>query len=98
MACTDSLIPFGCFKDLTQAINLQKYFCTKFLRFLVGVLKVSQNLYQNVYEFVPLQNFTNDSDINWKQSIEAIDNELYKKYNFSEEEIAYIESLIKPME
>ena len=98
MACTDSLIPFGCFKDLTQAINLQKYFCTKFLRFLVGVLKVSQNLYQNVYEFVPLQDFTNDSDINWKQSIEAIDNELYKKYHFSEEEIAYIESLIKPME
>lgn len=98
MACTDSLIPFGCFKDLTQAINLQKYFCTKFLRFLVGVLKVSQNLYQNVYEFVPLQDFTNDSDINWKQSIEAIDNELYKKYHFSEEEIVYIDNSIRPMD
>ena len=96
-ACTDSLIPFGCFKDEQQAINLQKYFSSKFLRFLVGILKVSQNLYQNVYEFVPIQNFTNDSDIDWEMSIEEIDQQLYKKYNFSSSEIAYIENIIKPM-
>lgn len=98
MACTDSLIPFGCFDNIIEAENLQKYFCTKFLRFLVGVLKVSQNLYQNVYEFVPLQDFTKNSDIDWSLSIADIDNSLYKKYELDDDEISYIEGLIKPME
>ena len=97
-ACTDSLIPFGCFKDKIQAVDLQKYFCTKFLRFLVGVLKVSQNLYQNVYEFVPIQDFTASSDIDWSQSIADIDLQLYKKYKLTNDEISFIESSIKPME
>jgi len=97
-ACTDSMIPFGCFDNIVEAQNLKKYFCTKFLRFLVGVLKVSQNLYQNVYEFVPIQNFTDDSDIQWNCSVDGIDNQLYQKYKLDNKEIEYIESLIKPME
>lgn len=97
-ACTDSMIPFGCFDDIIQAENLQKYFCTKFLRFLVGVLKVSQNLYQNVYQFVPLQDFTSTSDIDWSQSVSDIDRQLYAKYGLSDDEIAFIEKMIKPME
>lgn len=97
MACTDSLIPFGKFATLNEAENLQKYMRTKFLRFCVGILKVSQNLYQNVYAFVPLQNFINNSDIDWSKSIEGIDAQLYAKYNLSDEEIAFIESMIKPM-
>ena len=88
MACTDSLIPFGKFKIITEAQNLQKYMSTKFLRFCVGILKVSQNLYQNVYSFVPLQDFTSNSEI---------DNQLYAKYGLSEDEITFIESKIKPM-
>ena len=97
MACTDSLIPFGKFKIITEAQNLQKYMSTKFLRFCVGILKVSQNLYQNVYSFVPLQDFTSNSDIDWNKSISEIDNQLYAKYGLSEEEITFIESKIKPM-
>ena len=96
--CTDSMIPFGCFDNIIQAKNLQKYFCTKFLRFLVGVLKVSQNLYQNVYQFVPLQDFTSSSDIDWSKSISDIDRQLYSKYGLSDDEIAFIEKMIKPME
>jgi len=65
---------------------------------LVGVLKVSQNLYQNVYEFVPIQDFTNKSDIDWKKNVEEIDQQLYKKYNLSPSEISYIEEIIRPME
>jgi hypothetical protein len=98
MACTDSLIPFGCFNNREQAVNLQKYFCTKFLRFLVGVLKVSQNLYQNVYEFVPVQDFTNQSDIPWNSDISTIDRALYAKYGLNDAEVEYIERLIKPIE
>lgn len=97
MACTDSLIPFGKFSTQKQAENLQKYMSTKFLRFCVGILKVSQNLYQNVYAFVPLQDFSKGSDINWDKSIAEIDAQLYAKYNLTDEEIAFIESKIKPM-
>ena len=97
MACTDSLIPFGKFKIITEAQNLQKYMSTKFLRFCVGILKVSQNLYQNVYSFVPLQDFTSNSDIDWSKIISEIDNQLYAKYGLSEDEITFIESKIKPM-
>ena len=71
---------------------------TKFLRFMVGILKVSQNIYQIVYQFVPLQDFTDKSDIDWNMSIHDIDKQLYKKYGFTEEEIEFIESKIKSME
>lgn len=98
MAYTDSLIPFGKFKSKLEAKNLQKYMASKFLRFCVGILKVSQNLYQNVYGFVPLQDFTANSDIDWSQSVADIDRQLYAKYGLTAEEIDFIESMIKPME
>ncbi len=96
-ACTDSLIPIGKFKVEQEAVNLQKYMRTKFLRFMVGILKVSQNVYQNVYQFVPLQNFTNKSDINWNMSIMEIDEQLFNKYSFTDEEKNYIRGKIKDM-
>src|SRR5574344_2111913 len=96
--CTDSLIPIGDFKTKDEAVNLQKYMASKFLRFMVGALKVSQNIYQNVYQFVPIQDFTNKSDINWNDTIENIDKQLCAKYNLDENEISFIESMIKPME
>ena len=65
---------------------------------MVSILKVSQNVTQIVYKFVPLQDFTNNSDIDWEQNIDKIDTELYAKYNLTEEEIAFIESMIKTME
>ena len=97
-ACTDSLIPIGCFKTREEAENLCKYMSTKFLRFMVGIVKSSQNLYQPVYKFVPMQNFSNKSDIDWNKNISDIDMQLYQKYNLSESEIDYIESKIKELE
>ena len=96
--CTDSLIPIGCFKTREEAENLCKYMSTKFLRFMVGIVKSSQNLYQPVYKFVPLQDFSNKSDIDWNKNICDIDKQLYKKYNLTESEIDYIESKIKEIE
>lgn len=52
----------------------------------------------SVFQFVPLQDFTSSSDIDWSKSIADIDNQLYRKYNLTEDEIAYIEQLIKPMD
>lgn len=96
--CTDSLIPIGCFDSEIEANSVKKYMSTKFLRFMVGILKVSQNIYRNVYKFVPMQDFTNKSDIDWNKSIHEIDLQLYKKYNLTDDEINYIESKIKEME
>ena len=98
MICTDSLIPVGCFDTKEEAENCRKYMATRFLRFMVGILKVSQNIYRNVYKFVPLQDFTSNSGIDWKQTIADIDNQLFKKYGFDKNEIEYIETMIKPME
>ncbi len=96
--CTDSLIPIGCFGSEKEANNVKKYMSTKFLRFMVGILKVSQNIYRNVYRFVPIQDFTNSSDIDWSKDIHEIDLQLYKKYNLTDDEIKYIEDKIKEME
>lgn len=97
-ACTDSLFTVGCFDLLEEAENLCKYMKTKFLRYLVSILKSSQNVTQIVYGYVPLQDFTSASDIDWSKSISEIDQQLYKKYGLSEEEIKFIEEKIKPME
>ncbi len=59
---------------------------------------MSQNVTQIVYRFVPLQDFTLNSDIDWSQSIENIDQQLYKKYNLSQEEIDFIESKVRAMD
>ena len=96
--CTDSLIPIGSFNTEIEANNLQKYMASKFLRFMVGILKVSQNISQNVYQFAPIQDFTDKSDIDWNKSIKEIDVQLYKKYDLSQDEIDFIEDKIKEME
>lgn len=96
--CTDSLIVIGKFDNENYAVNLQKYLSTKFLRFMVGILKVSQNLYQNVYKLVPLQDFTPASDIDWSGSVAEVDRQLYAKYGLSDEEVDFIERMVAPME
>lgn len=97
-ACTDSLFSIGAFDTEVEAENLAKYMKTKFLRYMVSILKTSQNVTQIVYKFVPMQDFTTISDIDWSKSIHEIDVQLYAKYGLTEEEIAFIESMIKPME
>ena len=74
-----------------------KYFTSKFARFLHSLAKASQDATSKTYRFVPLQDFTNNSDIDWRKSIPEIDAQLYKKYKLTEEEIAFVESMIKPM-
>ena len=97
-ACTDTFFPIGCFDTEVEAENLAKYLRTRFLRFLVSILKSSHNVTQIVYKYVPMQDFTYDSDINWKGSIDEIDECLYKKYDISEEEKEYIKSKIDSVE
>ena len=65
---------------------------------MVSILKMSQNVTQIVYRYVPLQDFTDHSDIDWSVSVANIDKQLYKKYGLSEEEITFIENNVKEME
>lgn len=95
--CSESLIPVGSFETENEALNLQKYMSTKFFRFMVGILKVSQNIYQNVYQFVPMFDFTVDSCIRWGVSISEIDQQLYHHFKLTNEEVEIIEGMIKPM-
>ena len=95
---TDTFISLGAFNNTNEATNLLKYVKTKFLRALLGVKKVTQHNPKDTWEFVPLQDFTDRSDIDWSKSVAEIDQQLYRKYNLNNSEIAFIESMIKPME
>ncbi len=96
--CTETYIVFGPFDTKEEAENIYAYTQTKFFHFLMGLKKITQDATKQVYQFVPMQNFTDNSDIAWGQSISDIDKQLYKKYNLSQEEINFIESMIRPME
>ncbi|HBX50031.1 MAG: restriction endonuclease [Bacteroidetes bacterium RIFOXYA12_FULL_35_11] len=97
--CTESYMVVGVDLELDKisAINLCKYFTTKFARFYHSVGKAGQDATSKTYKFVPLQNFTSDSDLDWSKSTEDIDRQLYSKYKLTNEEIEFIESMIKPM-
>lgn len=96
--CTDSYLVIGCFESKIEAINIEKYFKTKFLRFLLLQSLVSMNISKGNFRFVPIQDFTPQSDIDWTQSIADIDKQLYRKYKLDEDEIEFIEKMIKPMD
>lgn len=99
-ASTDGWSILGAFKNELYARNLFTYTKTKIFRMCVRI-RCSDGmtgLTKTLMSHVPLPNITNNNDIDWSQSIADIDKQLYKKYNLSEEEIAYIEKTIKPME
>ena len=95
---TESFISIGAFDNENEANAVYKYICTRFLRLLLGTLKVTQDNFPDTWSNVPLQDFTSSSDIDWSQSISDIDRQLYSKYGLSDDEIAFIEKMIKPME
>lgn len=97
-SATSTFISIGAFDNEEEAVNCSKYLKTKLLRCLLGILKKTQDNPPSVWAYIPLQNFTVISDIDWNQSISDIDRQLYKKYKLSDDEIDFIESAIKPME
>lgn len=97
VAFTQTYISIGTFNEEIEARNLLKYLKTKLCRALLFVLKVTQDNLPSVWRYVPIQNFTNNSDIDWSQSIADIDQQLYKKYGLSKDEIKFIETKVKEM-
>ena len=97
--CTESYLVIGVDLNLNEhsAKNLMKYLTTKFARFQHSLGKASQDATSKTFRFVPVQNFTSESDIDWSKSTQEIDKQLYAKYKLTNEEIEFIESMIKPM-
>ena len=95
---TQTYMSLGKFTEKYQAENLCKYIKTKFCRVLLGTLKITQDNPASKWKYVPLQDFSEKSDINWRRSVVEIDQQLYKKYKLTDEEIAFIENAIKPMD
>lgn len=87
-ACTETYLVAGAYDNLKQAENLVSYLATRFLRFMVLLFKITQHATSKVYTFVPAQDFNEP----WS------DEKLYAKYGLTESEIAFIESMIRPME
>ena len=97
MGHTESFISIGYFDKEEYAVHALKYVKSRFSRVLLGVLKITQHITPDKWLYVPQQDFTSSSDINWNTSIANIDRQLYKKYGLSQEEIDFIETHVKEM-
>ena len=86
--CSEVYLIAGAFDTQAEAENLRGYFRTKFVRFLVAQIAVTQHITKGCFAFVPNQNF----------SEEWTDEKLFAKYKLTEEEINFIESLIRPID
>lgn len=98
VAVTMSFITIGSFDHEPEANACLKYVKSKFARAMLGVLKVTQDNPAKSWKHVPLQDFTDASDIDWSKPVPEIDQQLYAKYGLDADEIAFIESNVKPME
>ena len=85
--CTETYLVIGSFKRETEAQSLVGYMKTRFFRFLVSQFMYSHHITKDSYQFVPIQDFNEP----WT------DEKLNKNYGLTEEEIAFIESMIRPM-
>lgn len=108
----DTFIAIGSFEKEQDAQNVLKYIKTKFTRAMLGLKKVTQHNPKATWSFVPCQNFSQKSDIDWTKSIDKVDTsaqkkynqdineidaQLYAKYNLTPEEITFIETHVKAM-
>ena len=95
---TDTFISIGKFDKETCAKACLKYVKTKFARTMLGILKATQHNPKSTWEYVPLQDFTSSSDIDWSRSVHEIDLQLYNKYGLTKDERNFIETHVKEMD
>ena len=104
---TDTFLSIGNFKTKFEADACIKFIKTKFARVLLGVLKVTQHNSRKTWYYVPLQDFTVNSDIDWtqsvadidwSQSVSDIDRQLYEYFDLTPEHIAFIETHVREMD
>ena len=94
---TQTFMSIGEFDTEAEAAACAAYVKTKFARAMIRTLKTTQHNSATKWKHVPLQDFTEASDIDWSKSIPEIDQQLYAKYGLAQAEIDFIESHVKPM-
>lgn len=94
---TETFLSIGQFDTESEARACLKYVKSKFARVMLGTLKVTQDNTRETWKNVPLQDFTEQSDIDWSMSIEEIDRQLYQKYHLTGDEIENIEKHVTAM-
>ena len=94
---TETFLSIGILDSEYEMDAALKYIKTKFARALLGVLKTTQDITPDKWKYVPLQDFTAHSDIDWSKSVAEIDRQLYRKYDLTADEIEFIETHVKEM-
>lgn len=95
--CTETFLLIGPFSTQEEQLNCKKFFDTNFFKILIFFGRGTMQVSRDVFRFIPMQDFTANSDIDWSKSVAEIDQQLYAKYKLSDKEISFIESMIKPM-
>ena len=95
--CSESYLLVKICQDEKEAKNVVAYLKTRFVRFLLSTILLTQNIAKDKFAYIPILDFTSNNDINWCKSIPEIDQQLYLKYHLTDKEIAFIEKMIKPM-
>ena len=98
MGYTQTFLGIGAFDNESEAQAAYKYIISKYARTMLGVLKITQDNPPEKWKNVPLQDFTNHSDIDWTKSVHKIDLQLYDKYGLSADERNFIETHVKAMD
>jgi len=98
MGYTQTFLGIGAFDNESEAQAAYKYIISKYARTMLGVLKITQDNPPEKWKNVPLQDFTNHSDIDWTKSVHEIDLQLYDKYGLSADERNFIETHVKAMD
>jgi len=95
--CTETFLVVGPFETENEQLNCYKFIQTQLFKVALYFGRGTMQVSRDVFRFVPLQDFTPTSDIDWSKSVPEIDKQMYQKYKLTDEEIAFIEAIIKPM-
>jgi hypothetical protein len=95
--CTETFLQIGPFQSEAEMLACDKYMKTNFFRFLLYFGKGSMHVTKSVFSLIPLQDFTEQSDIDWFVSIDKVNQQLITKYNLAQSEIAFVNQTISPV-
>lgn len=93
--CTETFLLLGPFDSQQEQLNCKKFLDTNFFKVLLFFGRGTMQVSRDVFRFIPLLDFSDESEIKWGKRIEEIDALLYKKYHFSRKDIAFIESILE---
>ena len=96
--CTETFLLIGPFASEDEMKCCSSYMETTFFRFILSLGHGTMQVNKNVFSLLPMQEFSEKSDIKWALSTNEIDRQLYRKYGLTPQEIAFIEEKVKPMQ